>query len=115
MARTAVVTGGASGVGTAICEQLSADGHRVAVLDLDADGAAQVASGLRAGSRGVGVDVADAERLRGAIDERIVQRIIPAGRIGSPGDVTAVASFLCSEGAGYVTGQVVSPNGGAST
>lgn len=38
---------------------------------------------------------------------------IPAGRLGSPGDVAAMCAFLCSEGAGYVTGQVIGVNGGA--
>jgi 2-hydroxycyclohexanecarboxyl-CoA dehydrogenase len=33
-ARTAVVTGGASGIGLAVAERLAAQGHRVAVLDL---------------------------------------------------------------------------------
>ncbi|SEG85157.1 2-hydroxycyclohexanecarboxyl-CoA dehydrogenase [Thermomonospora echinospora] len=33
--RNAVVTGGASGIGRAIAQRLSADGHRVAVLDLN--------------------------------------------------------------------------------
>ncbi|EJZ05316.1 short-chain dehydrogenase/reductase SDR [Mycolicibacterium vaccae ATCC 25954] len=38
---------------------------------------------------------------------------IPAGRVGVPEDVAAVCSFLCSEAAGYVTGQVIGVNGGA--
>ena len=37
--RTAVVTGGASGIGRAIAERLTADGHRVATLDLNPSGA----------------------------------------------------------------------------
>lgn len=40
-------------------------------------------------------------------------RVIPAGRLGVGEDVAAVCSFLCSEGAGYVNGQVIGVNGGA--
>jgi 3-oxoacyl-[acyl-carrier protein] reductase len=40
-------------------------------------------------------------------------RDIPIGRIGQPEDVAAVASFLCREDAGYVSGQVIYVNGGA--
>ncbi len=37
---------------------------------------------------------------------------IPMQRIGRPEDVAAAALYLASEGAGYVTGQVISVNGG---
>lgn len=40
-------------------------------------------------------------------------RAIPAGRLGTADDVAATCAFLCSEGAGYVTGQVIGVNGGA--
>jgi len=243
-AQTAIVTGGASGIGAAVCEQLSADGHLVAVLDLDGDGASAVAARLPRPAVGIGVDVADPEQLRGAIssareelgpvgilvtsaaladfaafedvslehwqrtiavnltgtfvamqavlpdmveagwgrivtissvagvrgsarqghysaskggvialtkavaleyagrgitantvppfvvdtpsfraaqaagevvDERYLTRAIPAGRLGQPTDIAGVCSFLCSDAAGYVTGQVISANGGAAT
>jgi 3-oxoacyl-[acyl-carrier protein] reductase len=42
-----------------------------------------------------------------------IARDIPVGRIGQPEDVAAVASFLCREEAGYVSGQVIYVNGGA--
>ncbi|MBS1784622.1 MAG: 3-oxoacyl-[acyl-carrier-protein] reductase [Acidobacteria bacterium] len=37
---------------------------------------------------------------------------IPLGRMGSPNDIAAAVAFLCSDEAGYVTGQVLSVNGG---
>lgn len=37
---------------------------------------------------------------------------IPVGRYGTPEEVAALAAFLCSEHAGYVTGEVVDINGG---
>jgi 3-oxoacyl-[acyl-carrier protein] reductase len=40
-------------------------------------------------------------------------RDVPLGRIGRPEDVAAVASFLCTPEAGYVSGQVIFVNGGA--
>ncbi len=39
-------------------------------------------------------------------------RAIPLGRLGSPGDVAHAIEFFASEGAGFVTGQVLSVSGG---
>ncbi len=243
--RVAVVTGGASGLGLAICHHLARAGHRIGVLDADAESAAKAAAELRAEggeALDVEVDVSDphgveaaATTLRGAfgpigilvtsaavagftpfdqisIDDwnrhvavnltgtflcvqaviadmlaaewgRIVTissaagqsgallqghysatkggviamtktlaleysrhgvtantippfaidtpmlraaqeakkvpgpefmaRFIPAGRVGTVDDVAATCAFLCSEAAGYITGQVIAPNGGA--
>ncbi len=38
--------------------------------------------------------------------------MIPLGRIGLPEEVAKAVSFLCSPGADYITGQVISINGG---
>ena len=39
-------------------------------------------------------------------------KMIPMRRVGRPEEVAALASFLMSEGAGYITRQVISVNGG---
>ncbi|GIW45340.1 MAG: hypothetical protein KatS3mg077_2622 [Candidatus Binatia bacterium] len=39
-------------------------------------------------------------------------RRAPVGRVGQPDDVAAAVAYLFSPEAGYVTGQVLSPNGG---
>ena len=41
-----------------------------------------------------------------------IMKIIPMRRFGQPEDVAAAVSYLCSDGAAYVTRQVLSVNGG---
>jgi NAD(P)-dependent dehydrogenase (short-subunit alcohol dehydrogenase family) len=42
----------------------------------------------------------------------VVGPMVPLGRAGTPDDIAAACSFLCSDGAGYITGQVIGVNGG---
>ncbi|HET9610274.1 MAG TPA: SDR family NAD(P)-dependent oxidoreductase [Acidimicrobiales bacterium] len=42
----------------------------------------------------------------------VVGPMVPLGRAGTPGDIAAACSFLCSDGGSYITGQVVGVNGG---
>ena len=44
--------------------------------------------------------------------EAIVAGTIPMGRIGKPGELAPIVLFLASEGASYITGQVVAIDGG---
>jgi 2-hydroxycyclohexanecarboxyl-CoA dehydrogenase len=37
---------------------------------------------------------------------------VPLGRAGTPEDIAAMCAFLCSDEAGYITGQVIGVNGG---
>ena len=55
--RTAVVTGGASGIGRACARRLAAAGARIVVLDLDADAARDAAAEVA--GEAVGLDLAD--------------------------------------------------------
>ncbi len=41
-----------------------------------------------------------------------IKNLIPMGRIGKPAEIARVVRFLCSDDASYVTGQVISVNGG---
>lgn len=57
--RTAIVVGGASGIGWASARALAQDGYTVVVADLNADGAAARAAELGAGHSSSAVDVVD--------------------------------------------------------
>ncbi|SES26462.1 NAD(P)-dependent dehydrogenase, short-chain alcohol dehydrogenase family [Tranquillimonas rosea] len=74
--KRALVTGGGSGIGTAIARELSERGARVLVADLDMEAAETVVDGLRAAggeAEAVRVDVADAASV-----EAMVARAVEA-------------------------------------
>ncbi|MEH0421227.1 3-oxoacyl-ACP reductase FabG [Streptomyces sp. B21-083] len=78
--RTAIVTGAARGIGAAVAERLAADGHAVAVLDLDEDACKTVVARIEAAggkALAVGADVADEQAV-----ERAVTRV--ADELGAP-------------------------------
>jgi NAD(P)-dependent dehydrogenase (short-subunit alcohol dehydrogenase family) len=72
--RTAVVTGGASGIGRALVDRFAADGMNVVVADVDEEGLAATVAALEgAGHRALGVrtDVSRLEDLRALGDAAI--------------------------------------------
>ena len=51
--------------------------------------------------------------MAGAVfDAKAVAALVPAGRAGKPEEVAALAAFLAGPDAGYITGQIISINGG---
>jgi 3-oxoacyl-[acyl-carrier protein] reductase len=49
------------------------------------------------------------------LDESQLKNLIPLNRFGKPEEVAATVSFLASEGASYITGEVININGGLYT
>jgi 2-hydroxycyclohexanecarboxyl-CoA dehydrogenase len=66
--RTALVTGGAKGIGEAIVRRLTAEGAAVMIGDVDTEGAERVAA--ETGADVVALDVTDPDSARAAVDGR---------------------------------------------
>ncbi|WP_062013476.1 L-iditol 2-dehydrogenase [Aureimonas sp. AU4] len=65
--RVAIVTGGASGIGRAVCERFAAEGARVVVADLDAAACERVAGAFGADGLGLALDVTRPESIEAAV------------------------------------------------
>jgi 3-oxoacyl-[acyl-carrier protein] reductase len=66
--RTAIVTGGAQGIGRAVAERFAASGAHVAIWDLDGALAAKTAAEIGGTATGLGIDVTDAAAVKAAAD-----------------------------------------------
>ena len=49
------------------------------------------------------------------LDEKELKKLIPLNRFGTPEEVAETVGFLASEGASYITGEVIKINGGLYT
>jgi 3-oxoacyl-[acyl-carrier protein] reductase len=72
---------------------------------------------LEVASRGVTVNaiapgIIASPMADAVFDAKRVEQMVPCKRAGTPDEVAALAGFLASEEAGYITGQVISINGG---
>jgi len=72
-------------------------------------------------ARGIRVNAIAPGLFRTRMSEILVQRaeaanipVAPLGRIGKPGELAPTVLFLASEGASYITGQVIAIDGGRS-
>lgn len=79
--------------------------------------AATRALALEVATRGVTVNVVApgiiaTPMTEGLFDARAIERLVPMNRLGTPAEVAGVVSFLTSDDAAYVTGQVISVSGG---
>jgi 2-hydroxycyclohexanecarboxyl-CoA dehydrogenase len=96
VSRVAVVTGGGSGMGAAICRHLAARGHKVAVLDINEDSAREVAKDLEAGGAsafGAGTDVSDRTAVFAAMDG-VRSTLGPVGITVTSAGIEGFESFL---------------------
>ncbi|HLX01706.1 MAG TPA: 3-oxoacyl-ACP reductase FabG [Trinickia sp.] len=72
---------------------------------------------LELASRGITVNavapgIIASPMIEGAFPPERIKQIVPAGRAGEPAEVAAMVAYLASDAAAYVTGQVLSINGG---
>jgi 3-oxoacyl-[acyl-carrier protein] reductase len=72
---------------------------------------------LEVASRGVTVNaiapgIIASPMADAAFDAKLIEQLVPAKRAGTAQEVAALASFLASDQAGYITGQIISINGG---
>lgn len=79
--------------------------------------AASKSLALELASRGITVNVIapgiiTSDMSRDAFGPELIERLVPAKRAGKPEEVADLVGFLASDQAAYITGQVISVNGG---
>ena len=99
--RTAIVTGGARGIGAAVSRRLASDGYAVAVIDLkQADTEQTVASIVSAGGKaiGIGADVSSSEDVVRAVEETVAGLGAPTVLVNNAGILRDNLLFKMQDG-----------------
>src|SRR5436853_143283 len=117
--KTALVTGGARGIGLAISERLLSEGATVAILDRDPPRAALA---REVATRGILVHavapaVIGTELLQQMTKDTVDMLVakIPMGRVGTPAEVATLVAWLASDECTFTTGAVHDLSGGRAT
>jgi 3-oxoacyl-[acyl-carrier protein] reductase len=72
---------------------------------------------LEVATRGITVNaiapgIIDTPETNAAFDREAIKRLVPMQRPGRPEEVASLVRYLTSDEAGYITGQIISVNGG---
>jgi 3-oxoacyl-[acyl-carrier protein] reductase len=72
---------------------------------------------LELASRGITVNaiapgIIESDMTKDTFDTEMISRLVPMNRAGKPAEVANLAGFLASDEASYITGQIISINGG---
>ncbi|MCR9127809.1 MAG: SDR family oxidoreductase [Rhodobacteraceae bacterium] len=89
----ALITGGAQGIGLACARALAADGARIVLADINAEGAAEAAAEMGNGTVGLTCDFGDPDQIAGLFD-RIETDIGTAGILVNNAGLAIGAPFL---------------------
>ena len=105
--KVAVVTGGARGIGRAICERFAQSGANVCISDVDDDEAQAVADELP-DAFAIRTELTDEQAVATATEQTLE-------RFGRVEEAAALVAWLSSEDCSFSTGAVFDLSGGRAT
>lgn len=97
--KVVIVTGGCGGIGAALCERFAQEGAKVAIFDLNAEGAGQVAGNIQAEggvAASYGVDITDYPAVAAAV-ARVESELGPVDVLVNNAGWDHAARFLDTE------------------